>query len=99
MAIHVPEEYGGAGADKIAHSIVIEEIARVCASSGLIPMVNKLGTTGLILSGSEELKHEFLPKVATGECDVLVRAVRARGGLRRRGDEDPGRAATATTTS
>ena len=67
MAIHVPEEYGGAGADKIAHSIVIEEISRVCASSGLIPMVNKLGTTGLILSGSEELKHEFLPKVATGE--------------------------------
>jgi len=68
MAIHVPEEYGGAGADKIAHSIVVEEVARVCASSSLIPMVNKLGTTGLILSGSEELKHEFLPAVASGEA-------------------------------
>jgi len=67
LAIHVPEEYGGAGADKIAHSIVIEEIARVCAASSLIPMGNKLGTTGLILSGSEELKQEFLPKVASGE--------------------------------
>ena len=67
MALHVPEQYGGAGADKIAHSIVVEEIARVCASSSLIPMVNKLGTTGLILSGSEELKQEFLPRVATGE--------------------------------
>ena len=67
MAIHVPEEYGGAGADKIAHCIVIEEIARVCASSSLIPMGNKLGTTGLILSGSEELKKTYLPAVATGE--------------------------------
>jgi len=67
MAIHVPEQYGGDGADKIAHCIVVEEIARVCASSSLIPMGNKLGTTGLILSGSEELKHEFLPGVARGE--------------------------------
>src|SRR3712207_3420980 len=48
LAIHVPEQYGGAGADKIAHCIVVEEIARVCASSSLIPMGNKLGTTGLI---------------------------------------------------
>ena len=68
MAIHVPEEYGGAGADKIAHCIVIEEVARVCASSSLIPMGNKLGTTGLILSGSEELKKEYLPAVAAGEA-------------------------------
>src|SRR5919107_1438661 len=68
LAIHVPEEYGGAGADRIAHSIVVEEIARVCASSSLIPAGNKLGTMGLILSGSEELKQEFLPAVAAGEA-------------------------------
>ena len=68
LAVHVPEQYGGAGADKIAHCIVIEEIARVCASSSLIPMVNKLGTTGLILSGSEELKATYLPLVASGEA-------------------------------
>ncbi len=67
LAIHVPEQYGGAGADKIAHCIVIEEVARVCASSSLIPMGNKLGTTGLILSGSEELKQQYLPGVAAGE--------------------------------
>ena len=36
LAIHVPEAYGGAGADRIAHSIVVEEVARVCASSSLI---------------------------------------------------------------
>ncbi|MCW2715523.1 MAG: fadE25 [Frankiales bacterium] len=68
LAIHVPEAYGGAGADKIAHSIVVEEIARVCASSSLIPMGNKLGTTGLILSGSEELKQTYLPAVAAGDA-------------------------------
>ena len=68
LAIHVPEEYGGAGADKIAHCLVIEEIARVCASSSLIPMGNKLGTTGLILSGSPELKQRYLPAVAAGDA-------------------------------
>ena len=55
-AVHVPEEYGGVGADAIASAIVIEEIARVCASSSLIPAVNKLGTMGLLLSGGEEIK-------------------------------------------
>jgi alkylation response protein AidB-like acyl-CoA dehydrogenase len=68
LAIHVPEEYGGAGADKIAHCIVVEEIARVCASSSLIPMGNKLGTTGLILAGSAELKQRYLPAVASGDA-------------------------------
>jgi alkylation response protein AidB-like acyl-CoA dehydrogenase len=68
LAIHVPEQYGGAGADKVAHCIVVEEIARVCASSSLIPMGNKLGTTGLILSGSEDLKRRYLPAVAAGDA-------------------------------
>jgi alkylation response protein AidB-like acyl-CoA dehydrogenase len=68
LAIHVPEQYGGAGADRIAHSIVVEEIARVCASSSLIVAVNKLGTMGLILSGSEDLKARYLPQVAAGDA-------------------------------
>jgi alkylation response protein AidB-like acyl-CoA dehydrogenase len=68
LAIHVPEQYGGAGADRIAHSIVVEEIARVCASSSLIVAGNKLGTMGLILSGSEDLKSRYLPLVARGEA-------------------------------
>ncbi|MBI0313412.1 acyl-CoA dehydrogenase family protein, partial [Streptomyces javensis] len=41
-AVHVPESYGGSGADALATVIVIEEVARVCASSSLIPAVNKL---------------------------------------------------------
>src|SRR6476620_10870585 len=55
-AIHIPEEYGGEGGDSVAACIVIEEVARVCASSSLIPICNKLGTMGLLMRGSEELK-------------------------------------------
>jgi alkylation response protein AidB-like acyl-CoA dehydrogenase len=67
-AVHIPEEYGGAGADSIATAIVIEEVARACAASSLIPAVNKLGTMPLLLSASEELKREVLPAVASGEA-------------------------------
>src|SRR4051812_14517666 len=67
-AVHIPEEYGGAGADSLATAIVIEEVARVCASSSLIPAVNKLGTMPLLLSASEDLKKQVLPSVAAGEA-------------------------------
>jgi alkylation response protein AidB-like acyl-CoA dehydrogenase len=67
-APHIPEQYGGVGADALATVIVIEEIARVCAASSLIPAVNKLGTMPLLLAGSEELKSRYLPPVAAGEA-------------------------------
>ncbi len=67
-AIHIPEEYGGAGGDSIAAVIVIEEVARACAASALIPAVNKLGTMPLLLSASEDLKSQVLPPVAAGEA-------------------------------
>ncbi|MCA1228582.1 acyl-CoA dehydrogenase [Saccharopolyspora sp. 6M] len=65
-AVHVPEAYGGEGADSVATCIVIEEVARVCASSSLIPAVNKLGTMPIILSGSEDLKKKVLGDLAAG---------------------------------
>ncbi|MEV5550244.1 acyl-CoA dehydrogenase [Streptomyces sp. NPDC052309] len=67
-AVHVPEEYGGAGADALATVIVIEEVARVCASSSLIPAVNKLGSLPVILSGSEELKKKYMSPLAKGDA-------------------------------
>jgi alkylation response protein AidB-like acyl-CoA dehydrogenase len=67
-AVHVPEEYGGAGADALATVIVIEEVARVCASSSLIPAVNKLGSLPVILSGSEELKKKYMTPLAKGDA-------------------------------
>ncbi len=67
-APHIPEIYDGVGADALATCIVIEEVARACASSSLIPAVNKLGTMPLILAASEEVKARYLPEVATGEA-------------------------------
>ena len=67
-APHIPAEYGGAGADALATVLVIEEVARACVSSSLIPAVNKLGTMPLIVSASEELKSSYLPQVAAGEA-------------------------------
>jgi alkylation response protein AidB-like acyl-CoA dehydrogenase len=67
-APHIPEQYGGAGADALATAIVIEEVARGCASSALIPAVNKLGTLPLLIEGSEELRRRYLPPVARGEA-------------------------------
>ncbi len=68
QAVHIPEAYGGAGADALATVIVIEEVARACASSSLIPAVNKLGTVPLLLAGAEDLKQRYLPPVARGEA-------------------------------
>ncbi|NLT31563.1 MAG: acyl-CoA dehydrogenase [Propionibacterium sp.] len=66
-APHVPEKFGGVGADALATVIVIEEIARVCASTSLIPAVNKLGTVPLLLGASDELLERYLTPVAAGE--------------------------------
>jgi alkylation response protein AidB-like acyl-CoA dehydrogenase len=68
QAVHIPEAYGGAGADAIATAIVIEEVARACASSSLIPAVNKLGTVPLMLAASEDVKARYLTPVARGEA-------------------------------
>ena len=67
-AVHIPEAYGGAGADALSTVIVIEEVARVCASSSLIPAVNKLGTVPLLLAGSADLNQHYLRPVASGEA-------------------------------
>lgn len=78
-AVHVPDEYGGQGADSVAACIVIEEVARVCGSSSLIPAVNKLGTMGLILAGSEELKQKVLPEITEGKMASYALSEREAG--------------------
>jgi alkylation response protein AidB-like acyl-CoA dehydrogenase len=66
-APHVPEAYGGVGADALATVIVIEEIARADVSASLIPAVNKLGSLPVQIAGSEELKNKYLGALAAGE--------------------------------
>jgi alkylation response protein AidB-like acyl-CoA dehydrogenase len=65
-AAHVPTQFGGQGADALGVVIIIEEVARVCGSSSLIPAVNKLGSLPLMLSGSEEQKERWLRPLALG---------------------------------
>ncbi|MBC7278612.1 acyl-CoA dehydrogenase family protein [Nocardioides sp.] len=67
FAPHVPEAYGGVGADALATVLVIEEIARADVSASLIPAVNKLGSLPVQIGGSEELKKKYLGKLAAGE--------------------------------
>ncbi|SHG86052.1 acyl-CoA dehydrogenase family protein [Geodermatophilus nigrescens] len=69
-ATHIPESYGGEGADAVATCIVIEEVARVDVSASLIPAVNKLGSMPIILSASEDLKQKVLPSIAAGDAMI-----------------------------
>jgi alkylation response protein AidB-like acyl-CoA dehydrogenase len=66
-APHVPEAYGGVGADALATVLVIEEVARADVSASLIPAVNKLGSLPVQIGGSEELKKKYLGALAAGE--------------------------------
>ena len=67
FAAHVPTENGGDGADALATCIIIEEVARACGSSSLIPAVNKLGSLPLILGGNKEQKERWLRPLAQGK--------------------------------
>ena len=67
FAAHVESKFGGQGADALATVIIIEEVARVCGASSLIPAVNKLGSVPLILGGSEEQKKKYLPQLVKGK--------------------------------
>src|SRR5437016_11081745 len=60
-------EYGGTGTGALMLNMAVEEIAKACASTALILMVQELGTLPIQLFGSEELKQRFLPRCATGE--------------------------------
>jgi alkylation response protein AidB-like acyl-CoA dehydrogenase len=92
-APHVPEEYGGAGADALATCLVIEEVARACVSASLIPAVNKLGSLPVQIAGSEELKKTYLTRLAAGEggfsyCLSEPDAGSDAGGMKCRAERD-----------
>ncbi|MBV8690064.1 MAG: acyl-CoA dehydrogenase family protein [Actinobacteria bacterium] len=66
-ALGVPAEYGGAGADNVTQAIMVEELARACASTSLIAMISKLGMIPVMNWGSEDLKQRYLTKLAAGD--------------------------------
>jgi alkylation response protein AidB-like acyl-CoA dehydrogenase len=67
FGIMFDEEYGGLGASALLTLVAIEEVSRVCATSGLILAVQELGSLGIKLAGNDEQKARFLPKLASGE--------------------------------
>jgi len=68
LGLNIPEEYGGAGIDAVSAAIAIEELGWACGSTALaIAAHNGLGTTPIVLFGTEELKRRWLPLVSNGE--------------------------------
>ena len=67
MGLPFDEEHGGTGTGTLMLNVAVEEIARACASSALILMIQELGTLPIRLFGTEELKQRFLPRCASGE--------------------------------
>jgi acyl-CoA dehydrogenase len=67
LALPFAEQYGGTGTGTLMLQVAVEEIARACASSALILMIQELGTLPIQMFGSDELKQRLLPRCATGE--------------------------------
>ena len=69
-ALGLPVEYGGAGADHVTQAIMVEELARVCASTSVTMLISKLGMIPIMNWGSEELRRRYIPRVASGEAQA-----------------------------
>jgi len=67
LGMPFPEEYGGLGSSELCVLMVIEELARACATTSLILCVQQLGSLPILLVGTEEQKQRFIPKLASGE--------------------------------
>jgi alkylation response protein AidB-like acyl-CoA dehydrogenase len=71
LGLNIPEEYGGAGVDAISAAIAIEELGWGCGSTALaIAAHNGLGTSPIVLFGTEEQKREYLPRAASGKSKL-----------------------------
>ena len=66
-ALGIPEEYGGAGADHVMQAIMVEELARVCASTALTIIISRLSTIPILAWGSEDMKRRYVTRIASGE--------------------------------
>src|SRR5438874_1974229 len=66
-ALGIPVEYGGSGADHVTQAIMVEELARVCASTALTILISRLATIPILNWGSEDLKRRYVPRIASGE--------------------------------
>src|SRR5580700_2574639 len=66
-AMQVPAAYGGVGADMVTQAIMIEQLARGCASTSVTILISKLAMLPIMNFASEEIKHAYLPRIASGD--------------------------------
>ena len=69
-ALGIPEAYGGSGADMVTQAIMVEELARGCASTSVTLLISKLGMLPVMNFASEEIKLRYLPRIASGEIQA-----------------------------
>ena len=98
LGLPFPEEYGGLGGELLTVCLAIEQISRVCATSGLILAVQELGALPLLLAGTDDQKQRWFPDLAAGRKLIAFALTEAEAGWTppRSG---PGPCATATATS
>lgn len=81
LGLNIPEQYGGSGVDAVSAAITIEELGWGCGSTALaIAAHNGLGTTPIVLFGTEEQKQQYLPRAASGKSKLASLALTEPGG-------------------
>ena len=80
LALPFPAEHGGIGADLLTLCLAIEQISRVCATSGLILAVQELGALPILLAGSDEQKRRWLPDLAAGRSLIAFALTESEAG-------------------
>ena len=68
MGIPIPKEYGGAGGDNLMYAMAVEELSKVCGTTGVVVSAHtSLGSWPILKFGTEAQKQKYLPKLASGE--------------------------------
>jgi len=80
LSVYLPEEYEGMGLGVTALCIAMEEISKVCTGASTVYGANALGAMPIMLSGTDEQKKKYLPKIARGECLVAFGFTEANAG-------------------
>jgi alkylation response protein AidB-like acyl-CoA dehydrogenase len=80
LGISLPEEHGGTNLDGIGQAVVVEELARIDATTSLIPLVQKLGALPILLAGNDDQKGRYFPRLASGEWLIAFGLTEAAAG-------------------
>jgi len=80
LALPFPVEHGGLGGELLTVCLAIEQISRVCATSGLILAVQELGSLPILLAGTPEQQARWLPDLAAGRCLIAFALTESEAG-------------------